>query len=96
MLPTGPDCSDGKRHTGKTESHVAKDSRAKVLQECVRTMKADALLCVFEPNQNCIKIIKELDPSHPEVADPNENAGGLGLESRTIEGKMFDAFIFKK
>ncbi len=79
-----------------TFHHVDEDSRAKVLQECVRTMKADALLCLFEPNQNCIKIIKELDPSHPEVADPNENAGGLGLESQTIEGKMFDAFVFKK
>jgi len=76
--------------------HIDEASRVKVLQECVRAMKANALLCLFEPNQSCIKIIKELDPTHPEAADPNEYARGLGLESQTIEGTMFDAFIFKK
>ena len=76
--------------------HIEEDSRVKALQECVRTMKAHAIVCLFEPNQNCIKIIMELDPSHPEAADPNDHAGGLDLESQTIEGTMFDAFIFKK
>jgi hypothetical protein len=35
----------------------------------------------------------EMDPLHPEAADPNDNAGGLGLESQTIAGTLFDAFI---
>jgi SAM-dependent methyltransferase len=76
--------------------HIEEDSRVKVFLECIRTSRAGALICLFEPNQNCIKIIKELDPSHPEAADPNDHAGGLGLESQTIEGSFFDAFIFKK
>ena len=76
--------------------HIDEDSRVNVLQECIRAMKANALLCLFEPNQNCIKIIKELDPSHPGAADPNEQARGLDLESQKIEGSFFDAFIFRK
>jgi SAM-dependent methyltransferase len=76
--------------------HIEEDSRGKVLQECVRTSTADALLCFFEPNQDCMKILMEMDPSHPDAADPNEHAGGLDLESRTVEGTMFTAFIFRK
>jgi len=76
--------------------HVEENSRDKVLQECARTSKPGAIVCFFEPNQDCVKIIKELDPSHPEVADPNDHTRGLNLESQKIEGTMFDAFIFKK
>jgi ubiquinone/menaquinone biosynthesis C-methylase UbiE len=76
--------------------HIEEDSRANVLQECVRTMKENAILCLFEPNEDCIKIIKELDPSHPEAADPNEQARGLNLEFQRMEGTMFDAFLFRK
>jgi len=76
--------------------HVEEVSRGKVLQECVRTMKAEAILCFFEPNQDLVKTIMELDPSHPEIADPNDHAGGLGLESEKMGGAMFDTFIFKK
>ena len=43
-----------------------------------------------------MKIIMELDPSHPEAADPNEYTQGLNLEFNKIEGTLFDAFIFKK
>ena len=76
--------------------HVEEGSRSKVLQECARTSKANALVCFFEPNQNALKIIMELDPSHPDVADPNEYAGGLDLDSERIEGTMFDAFVFRR
>jgi ubiquinone/menaquinone biosynthesis C-methylase UbiE len=76
--------------------HVEGKSRDKVLQECARITKANAIVCFFEPNQTCLKIIMELDPSHPEAADPNEHAGGLDLESQTVEGTMFDAFIFRR
>ena len=76
--------------------HIDEDCRVKVLQECIRTSKANALICLFEPNQNCIKILKELDPSHPEAADPNEHVRGLNLEPQKIEGSVFDVFIFRK
>jgi len=76
--------------------HVEEDARDKVLQECARISRAGAVVCFFEPNQNCLKIIMEVDPSHPEAADPNDHAAGLDLESETIAGTMFDAFIFRK
>ena len=79
-----------------TFHHIDEDSRVDVLQECIRTSKANAVICLFEPNQSCLKIIKEIDPSHPEAADPAEHAQGLNLESQKIEGTLFDAFILQK
>jgi ubiquinone/menaquinone biosynthesis C-methylase UbiE len=76
--------------------HIDMEYRVNVLHECFRTSKTKALICFFEPNQICIKIIKELDPSHPEAADPNEYTQGLNLVSQKIEGTIFDAFIFQK
>jgi len=76
--------------------HIEEDSRVDVLQECIRTSRAKAMICFFEPNQNCIKIIKQLDPSHPEAADPSEYIQGLNLSSQKIAGNLFDAFILKK
>lgn len=76
--------------------HIGEEHRAKVLQECIRTSCDQAIICFFEPNLNCVKTIKELDPSHPEPADPNMYAQGLNIESRIIKGARFDAFIFQK
>jgi ubiquinone/menaquinone biosynthesis C-methylase UbiE len=76
--------------------HVEEEYRVNVLQECIRTSTADGLIGFFEPNQNAMKIIMELDPSHPEAADPSEYTQGLNLKSNKIEGSLFDAFIFKK
>ena len=76
--------------------HIEEDSRVNVFEECIRVMKANALLCLFEPNPNTLKFIKQLDPSHPEAADPNEQARELNLESWMMEGERFDAFIFRK
>jgi len=81
---------------GGSLHHIDTEYRVNVLQKCFRASKAKALICFFEPNQNGIKIIKELDPSHPEAADPNEYTQGLNLESQKIEGNLFDAFIFQK
>ena len=76
--------------------HIEEDARGKVLQECVRVSSADALICLFEPTQDTIRMIRERDPSHPEAADPTEYAGGLDLESWRAEGDRFNAFIFRK
>lgn len=76
--------------------HIDKKYRVDVLRECIRISKIKALICFFEPNQNSIKIIRELDPTHPEAANPNEYVRGLNLGSQKIEGSLFDAFIFQK
>jgi 2-polyprenyl-3-methyl-5-hydroxy-6-metoxy-1,4-benzoquinol methylase len=76
--------------------HIDKSDRAKVLQECVRISRPNGIICFFEPNQNCMKMIAELDPYHPEAADPGEDVGGLSLLEEKKEGVFFDAFIFRK
>jgi SAM-dependent methyltransferase len=76
--------------------HVDAEHRVSVLQECLRASSAGAVICFFEPNRDCIKIIRELDPAHPEAADPREYARGLNLASQKIEGTRFDAFVFRR
>ncbi|MBT7086889.1 MAG: hypothetical protein HN931_12035, partial [Desulfobacterales bacterium] len=76
--------------------HIDKNDRAKVLQECVRISRPNGIICFFEPNQNTMKMISELDPSHPEAAIPGEHSDGLNLSEQKREGVFFDAFIFCK
>ena len=76
--------------------HVDEYYRIDVLKECVRISKINALICFFEPNQQAIQVINELDPTHPEAADPNMYVQGLNLTSQKIEGTLFSAFIFRK
>jgi ubiquinone/menaquinone biosynthesis C-methylase UbiE len=76
--------------------HIDEDCRVNVIQKCIRTSKANAAIFFFEPNQSCLKIIKEINPSHSQAADPSENARGLNLQSQKMEGTLFDAFIFQK
>ncbi len=76
--------------------HIATKYRSIVLQEFIRISETNALICFLEPNQNCMKIIMELDPSHPDPADPSAYVQGMNLELEKIEGIFFDTFIFKK
>jgi 2-polyprenyl-3-methyl-5-hydroxy-6-metoxy-1,4-benzoquinol methylase len=76
--------------------HVEEESRVKVLQESFRASKPNAIICFFEPNQNCIKIVKEHDSSHPEAADPSLYAQEINLSLQKQKGRFFDSFIFQK
>lgn len=79
-----------------TFHHIAESERIKVFQEFIRTTKANAILCFFEPNQGAINMIRKTDPSHPDAADPNKYIHAFSLISKKIEGLNFDAFIFQK
>jgi ubiquinone/menaquinone biosynthesis C-methylase UbiE len=76
--------------------HVDEELRTKVMEESVRTAKSNAVICLLEPNQNAMELIKEHEPSHPEPADPNKYIEGLGLSTEKMEGSFFDSFIFRK
>jgi len=76
--------------------HIEKPDRTKAIQECVRISKQNAVLCIFEPNTEGLKIIKEIIPTHPDVDDPREYTKGLNLSSSKKNGPFFDAFIFYK
>ena len=76
--------------------HIDKHNRVKVLQECIRTSKPNAVICIFEPNRKAIDMIRQMHPSHPDAADPGEYAHGLHLVVTKKTGSFFDAFIFHK
>jgi ubiquinone/menaquinone biosynthesis C-methylase UbiE len=76
--------------------HIDKHDRVKVLKECVRTSKQNAAICIFEPNRKGIEMIRQLNPSHPDAADPREYAKVLHLEVMKKNGEFFDAFIFNE
>lgn len=76
--------------------HIEEELREVVLNECIRTTKPNAHICFFEPNSDSMKMIMQLDPSHPEAADPTNYIQNLNLETDIIEGIRFNAFIFQK
>jgi ubiquinone/menaquinone biosynthesis C-methylase UbiE len=78
-----------------TLHHIDESNRIKVFQEFIRTTKTNAIICLFEPNQKAINMIRESDALHPDAADPDEYIKGLNLTSRKIEGSNFDAFVLK-
>ncbi len=79
-----------------TFHHIEEADRITVLKEFIRTTKLNSIICFFEPNQKAIKMLKEIDPSHPEAADPSMYIQDFNLTSRKIEGSNFDAFVFQK
>ena len=78
-----------------TLHHIEESSRIKVFQEFIRTTKPNGIICLFEPNQKAINLIRASDVSHPDAADPDEYIKSLNLTSRKIEGSNFDAFVIK-
>jgi len=75
--------------------HINEPDRVKAIQEFVRVVHSNGIVCFFEPSQKTIQMLKKTDPSHPEAADPNEYLQGLNLTSRKIEGSNFDAFVIE-
>ena len=76
--------------------HIDEHNRIKVLQECIRTTKQTGVICIFEPNQKGIEIIRGKHPSHPDAADLSQYTKGLYLKKMQKNGELFDAFIFHK
>ncbi len=76
--------------------HIEESARTKVLREFVRKVKPNGIICIWEPNKKAVDMIRQRDKTHPDAADPIPYTEGLGLTSRKIEGRNFDAFIFQK
>ena len=79
-----------------TFHHIEEAERKKVLKEFIRITKSDSVICILEPNQKMIEMIRESHTLHPDAADPNKYIQGLNLTSKKIAGSNFDAFIFQK
>lgn len=72
------------------------DDSASAFKECVRTIKPNGLICIFEPTRKRIKIIRKEFPTHPDAVDPIYYARNFPLSTQIKENFMFNAFIFKK
>jgi len=76
--------------------HIDEHNRVKVLGECIRVSKQNAVICIYESNQKGIKMIREKNPFHPDAADPGEYVKGLHLEETRKSSEFFNAFMLKK
>lgn len=76
--------------------HIEEVERGEVFRELLRSGAPEATICFFEPNRAMIDAIRAKDPAHPDAADPDACARGMGMASRKIVGSNFDAFIYRK
>ena len=75
--------------------HISDKNTA--LKECVRVLKPGGNICIFEPNLNGLKNIREKRfPKHPDSVDPRPKAQKLGLSIEVSNLSFYDAFILKK
>ena len=67
------------------------------LKECVRVLRSDGVIVIFEPNSKLMKIIRENRfPSHPDAIDPTEFTQDLNLVLKRVKRPFYDTYIFRK
>ncbi len=76
--------------------HMMEDIRTTAIKECIRTATPNGSICIFEPNSSALELIRQVEPEHPDAADPVYYAQGLNLSVEIKTGDLFTAFIFKK
>ena len=72
------------------------DDKAATIKECIRTIKTNSVICIFEPTIKGIKIIRKGFPTHPDAVDPRVYTQNLRLSVEIKKNFMFNAFIFRK
>ena len=73
------------------------DDKEATLKECVRILRLNGIICIFEPNINLMKIIRENKfPSHPDPVDPRNYTRKLPLLLDLIERPYYTAYILRK
>ena len=72
------------------------DDKASTFKECIRVIKTDGVICVFEPTLKGIKTTRKQFPTHTDAVDPRDYIGDFQLSVDIKKNLMFDAFIFKK
>lgn len=75
--------------------HHVDDSKA-TLKECIRVLKPKGLICVIEPNQKGMKIVRSKHPDHPDPIIPSEIAKDLPLKEEIKKGRFYDGYIYRK
>ena len=73
------------------------NDKAATLKECVRILKLKGIICIFEPNSNGIKIIREKKfPTHPDAVDPRNYTRELHLLLELVKRPFYDTYILRK
>lgn len=73
------------------------DDKTATIKECYRVLKLNGIVCVFEPNKNTLKIIRDKkSPSRPDAVDPRNYVQDLSFASELITLPFYDAYILRK
>ncbi|MHA1931932.1 MAG: class I SAM-dependent methyltransferase [Promethearchaeota archaeon] len=73
------------------------DDQEATLKESIRVLRLNGIICIFEPNDNLMKIIRENKfPSHPDAVDPQNYTQELHLSLELIERPYYNAYILRK
>jgi len=72
------------------------DDKAATIKECIRTIKTNSVICIFEPTSKGIKIIRKGFPTHPDAVDPRDYTQNFELSVEIKKNFMFNIYIFKK
>jgi ubiquinone/menaquinone biosynthesis C-methylase UbiE len=76
--------------------HHIKDKMT-ALKECHRVLKLSGIVCVFEPNHDAIKFIRDNgSPLHPDAVDPRKYTQDLPFSSELIKRPFYDSHILRK
>ena len=68
----------------------------RTLKECVRVIKKQGLIVIFELTPKGIEEVRESIPSHPDAVDPRNYSSNLPLSIKVIENPVINAYIFKR
>lgn len=87
--------------TGKFEAvfcfgsfhHIA--NKTKMLQECLRVIKENGLICIIEPASHIIQGIQNDHPTHPEGADPRKFSKNMAVNIEYFSKENIDAYILR-
>lgn len=74
--------------------HIEKKSET--IKECIRVMKPNAVLCIFEFTPDGVERIRKHRPHHPDATDLREYTKNLPLKLTLKESKYENAFIYRK
>lgn len=67
------------------------------LKGCVRVLRSEGVIVIFEPNSKLIKIIRENKfPSHPDAVDPIKFTQEFNLVLKRVKRPFYDTYIFRK
>jgi ubiquinone/menaquinone biosynthesis C-methylase UbiE len=73
--------------------HIA--NKTKMLQECLRVIKENGLICIIEPASHIIQGIRDDHPEHPNGADPRDFIDNLPLNVKYVTKENIDVYILK-